>query len=72
MDRDAVIALCDRLIERRRCLDRKGKTIAYMAMDAYVVVPNSLREQEDLLVNWFARSVEFARALKPKPTKKKN
>ena len=114
MDRDAVLALYDRLIGRHDGLARKGKATAYTAvngnmfsfvgpdgelclrlsqadiesygvdfpndpvvrynsvMNGYVAVPDALLEQEDLLVNWFARSVEFAGTLKSKPTKKKN
>ena len=114
MDRDAVIAIYDRLIAGHDGLARKGKANAYTAvngnmfsfvgpdgemcirlskddiaafgedhandpvirygsvMQGYVAVPDALLADEAALANWFARSVAFANALKPKPTKKKN
>ncbi len=40
-------------------------------MHGYVAVSEALLAQEDALTDWFARSVGFARTLKPKPTTKK-
>ena len=39
-------------------------------MHGYVAVSEALLGQPDELADWFARSVAFARSLKPKPTKK--
>lgn len=114
MDRDAVIAIYDRLISPYPDLTRKGKATAYTAvngnmfsfvgpdgevcirlskpdiadfgidyandpvirynsvMQGYVAVPENLLENEIALAEWFAKSVAFARDLKPKPSKKKN
>lgn len=41
-------------------------------MDGYVAVTDALLSDEELLSEWFAKSVDFAQSLKPKPTKKKN
>ncbi len=112
MDRDAVIAIYDRLIAQHDGLTRKGKANAYTAvngnmfsfvgpdgelcirlskddiatygdayandpvirhnsvMNGYVAVPDALFQAEETLAGWFAKSVEFAKGLKPKPTKK--
>lgn len=40
-------------------------------MNGYVAVGDELLGQEEVLAGWFARSVAFARTLKPKPTTKK-
>ncbi len=40
-------------------------------MRGYVTVPEALLADEDELAGWFSRSVEGARALKPKPTRRK-
>lgn len=69
-------ALCLRLSEA----DKKafndahgtGDVIQYNAvMRGYVRPPKSLIEDRDALNHLFARVVDHARALKPKPTKKK-
>ncbi|WP_342076582.1 hypothetical protein [Yoonia sp. SS1-5] len=112
MDRDAVVAIYDRLIAGHAGLVRKGKATAYTAlngnmfsfvgpdgqmcirlskveiadygrdypndpvirynsvMNGYVAVPDALLDDEGALTGWFAKSVAFARTLKPKPTKK--
>ena len=113
MDRDALIALYDRLIAPHEGIVRKGKATAYTAvngnmfsfvdpeggfcirlseadrtdwakdwpddpvlqygsvMRGYVAVPEALLADEGALAGWFSRSVQGARALKPKPTRRK-
>ena len=112
MEREAVIAIYDRLIAQSDGLTRKGKATAYTAingnmfsfvgpdgvlcirlskddidayglahsnapvirynsvMQGYVAVSDALLSSEAELAGWFAKSVEFARGLKPKPSKK--
>jgi TfoX/Sxy family transcriptional regulator of competence genes len=40
-------------------------------MNGYIKVPDSIIEDEELLKETFIKSLEFAKSLKPKPTKKK-
>jgi hypothetical protein len=41
-------------------------------MNGYVVVPEALLNDADVLAAWFAKSVNFADTLKAKPKKKEN
>ncbi len=41
-------------------------------MNGYVAVADALLNDEAALADWFAKSVAFAKTLKPKPTMKKN
>ncbi|MEL7027251.1 MAG: TfoX/Sxy family protein [Pseudomonadota bacterium] len=40
-------------------------------MQGYVAVPSALAEDQEDLEVWFSKAVQSARALKPKPTKRK-
>ena len=112
-DRNAVLAIYDRLLSAHPSLVRKGKANAYTAlngnmfsfvgpdgemclrlskddiaafgaqhdnapvirhnsvMNGYVAVAQSLLDDETELADWFDRSVQFARTLKPKATTRK-
>ena len=48
-----------------------GPSIQYGAtMREYALFPDEFTEDEKLLHEWFARSIKYAKSLKPKPTKK--
>ena len=66
----------DRLCFRLSPADRPGfpdtsDVLQYgRVMKDYVAVPDALLADEAALAAWFARSVDYARGLKPKPTKR--
>jgi TfoX/Sxy family transcriptional regulator of competence genes len=65
-----------RLSEKHReAFLKKYQTTLFEAygiiMKEYVAVPDSLLKKTNELKKYFAQSYEYARTLKPKPTKKK-